>query len=126
MTRLGKIMSAAVLPAIIASCSWAGPNYWNLSTDDHSPTSVTYPTLDDMLLNTHYSIPRRLDPYIGGTVVASGSDGTTYWNIFSDGTWTDSITYATLDDMLLNVSYDFHGVLAPYSAGGNIVASGSD
>ncbi len=110
-----------------------GATYWNvfnIEGESEIPAAfVTYASLMDMLTDTN-----RLEVYsqAGGSfqnIVGSGSDGTTYWNVFNIEGESEIpaafVTYASLMDMLTDTNR-----LEVYSqAGGsfqNIVGSGSD
>ncbi len=123
----------------------AGPNivgsgsdrttYWNLFNEEgessFSSQFVTYATLGDML-----SDDNRLGVFApdalgaGPNIVGSGSDGTTYWNLFNEegeaGFSSQFVTYATLGDMLTDDNR--LGVFTPNTlgAGPNIVDAGSN
>ncbi len=92
---------------------------------------VTYATLTDMLTDTN-----RLQVYVpsggfaGQNVVGSGSDGSTYWNLFNiEGETAQNanyVTYATLTDMLMDTNRLQVYVPSGGFAGQNVVGSGSD
>ena len=112
-----------------------GETYWNVFNIE-GETSLTaqfatYATLADMLLDTNRigAFTPNLSGF-GPNIVGSGSDGETYWNVFNiegETTLTSQfVTYATLDDMLLDTNR--LSVFTPNTMGfgPNIIGSGSD
>jgi hypothetical protein len=132
---LRLVLTAAAFLLSCAGAAGAAPVYWNVFNieGERAVTAdiVTYGTLMDMLLDTN-----RLgvfQPTAGGAgqnVVGSGSDGSTYWNVFNiegeRAVTADLVTYGTLMDMLLDTNR--LGVFQPTAggAGQNVVGSGSD
>jgi hypothetical protein len=110
-----------------------GTTYWNLfNVEGESGIGAdfrTYATLTDMLNNIN---PTGFFAPVGGRqsdIVGTGSDGTTYWNLFNvegeSGIGADFRTYASLTDMLNNVNPI--GSFAPLGGGqSRIVGSGAD
>jgi hypothetical protein len=114
-----------------------GTSYWNVFNVEGERTTLTafatYATLSDMLHDTN-----RTDvivPSGGGSadlnIVGSGSDGTSYWNLFNvedeRTTLTAFVTYATLGDMM----HDTNRLSVTVPSGGgsadlNIIGTGSD
>ncbi|PWS35185.1 hypothetical protein DFH01_23045 [Falsiroseomonas bella] len=112
-----------------------GTTYWNVfnieGENSISAGIVTYATLADMLADTNRTgVFEPNTAGFGRNVVGSGSDGTTYWNVFNiEGESSISagiVTYATLADMLADTNRT--GVFEPNTAGfgRNVVGSGSD
>ncbi len=116
-----------------------GVTYWNIFNAEETSNIaifVTYDSLLDMLNdeNRTGSFPADgfLDGSFGANIVGSGSDGTTYWNLFNAETTANIasfITYDSLLDMLNDEnrtgSFAADGFLDG-SFGANIVGSGSD
>jgi hypothetical protein len=119
---------AGTLPAASATIYW---NLFNIEGEgDQSAQYVTYTSLDDMLLDSNRTgmfTPNSLG--FGRNIVGSGSDGSTYWNLFNiEGESNQSaqyVTYTSLDDMLLDSNRT--GMFTPNSLGfgRNIVGSGA-
>ena len=116
-----------------------GTTYWNLFNAENdfgiSARYHTYNTLTDMLNDTNRTSTIGLAPNgsgAGANVVGSGSDGTTYWNLFNAendfGISARYHTYNTLTDMLNDTNRTSTIGLAPNGsgAGANVVGSGSD
>jgi hypothetical protein len=113
----------------------ASPVYWSVfNIEGESAISadyVTYATLDDMLNDTNRTGVFSPNNFSAGrNVVGSGSDGTNFWTLFNiegeSAISADYVTYANLDDMLNDTNRT--GVFSPnnFSAGRNVVGSGSD
>jgi len=129
----GSFAPVGGLQAHLVGSGSDGTTYWNLFNADGSSGPAadfrTYATLEDMLMGTN---PTGSFAPVGGLqahLVGSGSDGTTYWNLFnadgSSGPAADFRTYATLEDMLMGTNPT--GSFAP--VGGlqaHLVGSGSD
>ncbi|WP_132537958.1 PEP-CTERM sorting domain-containing protein [Plasticicumulans lactativorans] len=109
--------------------------YWNVfNIEGESALSaqiVTYAGLNDMLTDTNRLGVFTPNPGGFGTnIVDSGSDGTTYWNVFNiegeSALSAQIVTYAGLNDMLTDTNR--LGVFTPNPGGfgTNIVGSGSD
>ncbi|OOG22715.1 hypothetical protein B1C78_14385, partial [Thioalkalivibrio denitrificans] len=100
--------------ALTASAANAAPViYWNLFNIEGESVIgadfVTYATLDDMLNDINrLGVFQPMGGGAGQNVVGSGSDGTTYWNLFNiEGEsviGADFVTYAALDDMLNDIN----------------------
>jgi len=131
-----KSWIAAVL-LLFASVSAAAPTYWNVfnieGESDLDAAIVTYATLQDMLNDENRTGLYTPDGsgIFGVNVVDSGSDGTTYWNLFNIEGESDLdaaiVTYATLLDMLNDENRT--GLYTPDGSGlfgVNIVDSGSN
>ena len=120
-----------------ATVSMAAPTYWSVfnieGESDVDAAIVTYATRTDMLNDenrTGLHIPDGSGTF-GANIVDSGSDGTTYWNLFNIEGESDVkaafVTYATLADMLNDENRtglfiaDGNGIF-----GANIVGSGFD
>lgn len=121
-------------PNIVGSGS-DGTSYWSVfNVEAESVLSaqiVTYGTLQDMLGDTNRLGVFTPNPSgFGPNIVDSGSDGSTYWNLFNiEGEQLLSaqiVTYATLADMLGDVNRTGIHTPNPASFGTNIVGSGSD
>ena len=118
-----------------------GSTFWNVfnveGESDQDAVFVTYATASDMLnddnrLDVHYP-DGSFSGDFAPNIVGSGSDGSTYWNVFNIEGESDMsaifVTYATLNDMLNDENRldthtpdgSFSGNFAP-----NIVGSGSD
>jgi hypothetical protein len=122
--------------ALTASAVNAAPIiYWSLfNIEGESAITadfVTYATLDDMLNDINrLGVFQPMGGGAGENVVGSGSDGTTYWNLFNiegeSAITADFVTYATFDEMLNDINR--LGVFQPMGggAGQNVVGSGSD
>jgi hypothetical protein len=127
-------MSTLMLSAVPAE---ATPVYWNLfnieEENQQNAVYITYASLTDMLNDTN-----RAGSFIPDTtgasaenVVGSGSDGTTYWNLFNIEEENQQnavyITYASLVDMLNDTNRA--GSFIPDTTGAsaqNVVGGGSD
>ena len=134
-----KIRDAYVLVAIataaMLSASAAKAAYWNVFNieGESSLTAqiVTYASLGDMLIDTNrLGVFDPNTPGFGRNVVDSGSDGSTYWNVFNvegeSSLTAQIVTYASLGDMLMDTNR--LGVFDPNTPGfgRNVVDSGSD
>jgi len=134
--RLAGSLRGALLATalVVGSVSSASAAYWNVfnieGESSASAAIVTYATLSDMLIDanrTGVSFPDT--PGFGRNVVGSGSDGSTYWNVFNiEGESSASaatVTYATLSDMLTDTNRT--GVSFPNTPGfgSNVVGSGA-
>ena len=135
-----KSIGTLLLPCLVAlatvfSASAARAAYWNLfNIEGESAISaefVTYATLADMLNDENRLGAFVPDgAFIGRNIVGSGSDGSTYWNLFNiegeSAISAEFITYATLADMLNDENR--LGAFVPDGAfiGRNIVGSGAD
>jgi hypothetical protein len=124
------IAAAAMLPASVANAA-----YWNVFNVEGESTLtaqiVTYATLNDMLTDANrVGVFDPINGFAGRNIVGSGSDGSTYWNVFNvegESLLTAQIvTYSALNDMLTDTNRV--GVFDPINgfAGRNIVGSGSD
>ena len=136
LKRAGWLYGPLVVAALSFVCaSSAEAGYWNVfnieGENTLSSNVVTYGTLTDMLVDTNRTgvfLPNSSG--FGRNIVGSGSDGSTYWNVFNiEGENTLSsnvVTYGTLTDMLVDTNRT--GVFLPNSSGfgRNIVGSGSD
>jgi hypothetical protein len=123
----------AVVGGTFVYSSYANATYWNVFNVEGEtaiPTDiVTYASLVDMLGDTNRTGVFTLPGIVGHNVVGSGSDGTTFWNVFNvEGETaipTDIVTYASLMDMLGDTNRT--GVFTlPGIVGHNVVGSGSD
>ncbi|HVL06836.1 MAG TPA: calcium-binding protein [Acidimicrobiales bacterium] len=127
----------AVVPGLGATPVRAAPldegvTYWNVFNvegESSAPAQlVTYSTLDDMLNDVNRTGVHTPGGVFSRNIVGSGSDGTTYWNVFNvegeSSAPAQLVTYSTLDDMLNDVNRT--GVHTP---GGvfsrNLVGSGA-
>ena len=121
----------ASLALIAAGSPAAKATYWNVFNAEGesglSAVIVTYATLTDMLIDANRT--GSFNP--GGAannVVGSGSDGTTYWNVFNiegeSGLSAVIVTYATLADMVIDTNRT--GSFNPGGAANNVVGSGAD
>jgi len=111
-----------------------GTTYWNLFNFEGESTSnavyVTYDSLIDMLFDNNRTGSFIPDGYgAAQNVVGSGSDGTTYWNLFNiegeNSLSAGFITYATLIDMLNDTNRVVFAQPNGYAAGQNVVGSGA-
>ncbi|MGR3322558.1 MAG: PEP-CTERM sorting domain-containing protein [Pseudooceanicola sp.] len=111
--------------------------YWNVfnfeGEDSAAANFVTYDTLDDMLTDSNRtSVTAPNGPSNSeANIVGSGSDGSTFWNVFNfegeASAAANFVTYGSLTDMLSDTNRT--GVTAPDGPGNseaNIVGSGSD
>jgi hypothetical protein len=125
---------SATTPALAATLDEAVP-YWSLfnveGESSQSAQLVTYASLDDMLLDQNRTGVFTPDDFgFGKNVVGAGSDGSSYWLVFNvEGESSQSaqlVTYASLDDMLLDQNRT--GVFTPddFGFGKNVVGAGSD
>ena len=132
---LEKIVFSILFLFTLNPVARAVPVYWNLFNFEEESTLdsiyVTYGALDDMLTDSNRT--GSFTPGAGGAaqnVVGSGSDGSTYWNLFNfeEESTLDSIyvTYGALDDMLTDSNRT--GSFTPGAGGAaqNVVGSGSD
>jgi len=107
-----------------------GTNYWNVfNIEGESSVGadiVTYGSLADMLKDTNRASVNTLDGF-GANIVGSGSDGTTYWNVFNiegeSSVGADIVTYGSLTDMLTDTNRASVNTLSGFGA--NIVGSGA-
>jgi hypothetical protein len=122
----------AVVGGTFVYSSYANATYWNVFNVEGEtaiPTDiVTYASLVDMLGDTNRTGVFTLPGIVGHNVVGSGSDGTTFWNVFNvEGETaipTDIVTYASLMDMLGDTNRT--GVFTlPSIVGHNVVGSGA-
>jgi hypothetical protein len=123
------------LACAMCAMSAAHATYWNVFNIEGESTLsaqiVTYATLADMLGDTN-----RLDVFtpnpagFGRNIVGTGSNGSTYWNVFNiegESTLSAQIaTYATLADMLGDTNRLDVFTPNPGGFGRNIVDSDSD
>lgn len=88
---------------------------------------VTYASVSDLLADTNRTSVNTLSGF-GANVVGSGSDGSTYWNVFNiegeSSVGADIVTYGSLADMLADTNRSSVNTLSGFGA--NIVGSGSD
>jgi hypothetical protein len=112
-----------------------GSAYWNVFNIEgesaFSAQIVTYASLADMLGDVNRTGVFTPNPLgFGVNIVGSGSDGTTYWNVFNiEGESAFSaqiVTYASLADMLADTNRTGVFTPNPLGFGVNIVESGSD
>jgi hypothetical protein len=110
MRPIRMLLAAAALSILGGPAAAATAVYYNLfNLEGESSLSadfVTYATLADMLNDENRTGSFRADgnaPF-GANIVGTGSDGTTYWNLFNlegeNSLSADFVTYATLADML--------------------------
>jgi len=105
-------------------------NVFNIEGEsDISADFVTYATLSDMLLDQNRLGVFTPGGVAGENIIGSATDGSTYWNVFNiegeSDVSADFVTYATLDDMLLDQNR--LGVFTPGGAAGeNIIGSATD
>ena len=97
------------VPENVVGSGSDGTNYWNVfNIEDETAQGariVTYLSLDDMLNDMNRTGVFAPDGgFVPENVVGSGSDGTTYWNVFNiEGETAQGariVTYASLNDML--------------------------
>jgi hypothetical protein len=133
-SRLAEFVLALGLSTLLLSGT-AQAAYWNLFNfeleDQEGAAVVTYDTLEDMLLDQNrVSSFVYGDPFSGPNLIDSGSDGTTYWNLFNfeleDEEGAAVVTYATLEDMLLDQNRTGSFVYDDPFSGPNLVGTGSD
>ena len=136
MTSFSRILAsacAAVLLQLPPSAQAA--TYWNLFNfeleDEEGAAVVTYATLQDMLLDQNRTGSFVYDdPFSGPNLIGTGSDGTTYWNLFNfeleDEEGAAIVTYATLMDMLLDQNRTGSFVYDDPFSGPNLIGGGSD
>jgi hypothetical protein len=137
MSAIWKCLTTVGLVIWAGSAGAATLKYWNLfnleGESNLSAVFVTYATLDDMLNDENRTGSFTADgnaPF-GANIVGTGSDGTTWWNLFNlegeDNLSAVFVTYASFDDMLNDEnrtgSFTADGN-APFGA--NIVGTGSD
>jgi aminoglycoside phosphotransferase len=112
-----------------------GSSYWNVfNIEGESAVSaaiVTYATLADMLGDTNRTGVFTPNPLgFGVNIVGSGSDGSSYWNVFNiegeSALSAQIVTYATLADMLGDTNRTGVFTPNPLGFGVNIVGSGAD
>ena len=126
--KLEKLLFGLVMFLCTTS---AHATFWNVfNIEGESSVSadiVTYISLSDMLTNANRTGTYTVGGF-GRNIVGSGSDGTTYWNVFNiegeSSVSADIVTYISLSDMLTNANRT-----GTYTVGGfgrNIVGSGSD
>jgi hypothetical protein len=104
---------SSLVAAIFVDSGSDGTTYWNLANEEFESIAAagfaTYSSLADMLQDTNrlaIFIPGASHPPAAPSLVGTGSDGTTYWNVFNlegEGvTPAYFATYTTLTDMLLD------------------------
>ncbi|MGQ8366108.1 hypothetical protein [Glaciecola sp. 1036] len=133
-----RILLTAIL-IFISNSSIASAIYWNLFNDTTSNTSVpsyvTYSTLEDMLTDTNRVDIFSPDGYgsnVANNLVATGSDGTHFWNFFNNLSTATSIpsfsTYSDINGMLNDTNRTGFYEPTGYSVeiANNIIATGSD
>ena len=127
--RTGTFSPGAFAENIFGSGS-DGSTYWNVFNIENETSIdadiVTYASLTDMFLDTNRT--GTFSPGIfAENIVGSGSDGSTYWNVFNienEGAIdADIVTYASLTDMLLDTNRT--GTFSPGAFAQNIVGSGA-
>ena len=129
-------LALAVLSGTLAATANATANtYWNVfnieGESSISASIVTYPSLPDMLADANRTGNFTPNPLgFGVNIVGSGSDGSTYWNVFNiEGESSISasiVTYPSLPDMLADANRTGNFTPNPSGFGANIVGSGSD
>ncbi|MGH0033903.1 MAG: PEP-CTERM sorting domain-containing protein [Myxococcota bacterium] len=131
--RTGVFDLGTLAPENIVGSGSDGTAYWNVFNIEGESTigaqTVTYGNLMDMLTDSNRTGVFDLGTFAPENIVGSGSDGTTYWNVFNiEGESTigaQTVTYDSLADMLGDTNrtgvFDL-GAFAPE----NIVGSGSD
>ncbi len=128
-------LAAAAALAWTTNGSAASAVYWNVfnveGESDLSADIVTYGALGDMLADQNRTGVFTPNPLGFGTnIVGSGSDGTTYWNVFNvegeSDLSADIVTYGALGDMLADQNRTGVFTPNPLGFGTNIVGSGSD
>lgn len=110
--------------------------YWNVfnieGENSVSAAIATYATLGDMMSDTNRTgvVEAKGSVLFGQNIVGSGSDGTTYWNVFNvegeNSLNAAFATYSTLGDMMSDTNRT--GVVEATGSGifgRNIVGSGS-
>ena len=113
-------------------------SYWNLFNGHGNVTQnsvyATYNSLGDMLIDANRVATFTTDSFsdfASRNIVGSGSDGTTYWNLFNGhGNVTQNSVYATynsLGDMLIDANRVATFTTDSFSdfASRNIVGSGA-
>jgi hypothetical protein len=130
-----RIFRLNIVQCLLAAVFAVGANtahatYWNVFNIEGESTEaahiVTYSMLADMLADSN-RIGDFTMPSFGRNIVGSGSDGSTYWNVFNiEGESTEAahiVTYSMLADMLADSNRI--GDFTMPSFGRNIVGSGS-
>ncbi len=126
---------ALVAMMLVAAQVEGASVYWNVFNEEGESSAsaviVTYGSLSDMLTDanrTGFGVPNPVG--FGRNIVGSGSDGSTYWNVFNEEGESSAsaviVTYGSLSDMLTDANRTGFGVPNPVGFGRNIVGSGSD
>ncbi|WP_282611229.1 hypothetical protein, partial [Pelagibius sp. Alg239-R121] len=136
-----QIFLSVFLFAGIISTASAAPVYWNLFNIEGESTLssslITYDSLTDMLNDenrTGVLVPDgQSSGQFAGNVVGTGSDGSSYWNLFNiegeSALSSSLVTYNSLTDMLNDENRTSASVPDGQSSGqfaGNVVGTGSD
>jgi len=137
MIRRSILLTSSVLAVFLAfsSLTQAQMVYWNVFNEEGesavSSVLVTYSSLDDMLNDTNrteFGVPNTFG--LGHNIVGSGSDGSSFWNVFNqEGESAASsaiVTYDSFADMLNDTNRSSFGVPDTLGFGNNVVGSGSD
>jgi membrane protease subunit (stomatin/prohibitin family) len=129
--------AVAMLALVFGGAAQANPIYYNVfnfeDESDEGAAFVTYDSLEDMLLDQN-----RVDSFFPdgpftseNNIIGSGSDGTTFWNLFNFEEESDEgaafVTYDSIEDMLLDQNrVDSFFPDGPFTSENNIVGTGSD
>jgi hypothetical protein len=127
---LSSLVAVFFATASFAGAAHALPIYWNVfNIEGESAIGadiVTYSSLADMLSDSNRTSSNTLSDF-GRNVVGSGSDGSTYWNVFNiegeSAIGADLITYSSLADMLSDLNRTSTNTLSDF--GRNVVGSGA-
>jgi hypothetical protein len=117
-------MGAFLLPYANSATYW---NVFNIEGESSVAADiVTYSSLEGMLTDTNRTGTFTV-PGFGRNIVGSGSDGSSYWNVFNiEGESTvpaDIVTYSSLGGMLTDTNRT--GTFTLSGFGRNIVGSGA-
>ncbi|PTN09419.1 PEP-CTERM sorting domain-containing protein [Nitrosomonas aestuarii] len=130
-----RLIGLVAVTVFMAMASTVHATYWNLfnieGESSISASYVTYGSLNDMLTDTNRLSNSQPNSFgFGSNIVGSGSDGTTYWNLFNiEGESSISasyVTYGSLNDMLTDTNRLSNSQPNSFGFGSNIVGSGSD
>ena len=105
--RLGIFVADGFSPAagaLVVGTGSDGIAYWNrYNAENETAAFVTYSSRLDMLNDENrlgVSVPDGFSPAAGAAIAGTGSDGTTYWNLFNAEGIDDIAVFATYGSLL--------------------------
>jgi hypothetical protein len=124
------VLTAALGLGLASTSDAAYWNVFNFEGESATPANfATYATLADMLADTNRTGEFLLSGVQTHAIIGSGSDGTTYWNVFNfegeSATPANFATYATLAEMLADTNRTGEFLLSGVQTHA-IIGSGSD